>query len=99
MHKYGVLIIHVFFFKYSCLLSSMEHRMFVFIVEMEQETVLQQIRLLTNNSSFDKHFTNATMSVRCENSDNNTCPVCTKNKYVFQERVLVIGLLFVFNVS
>ncbi|KAI0223467.1 Ovochymase-1 [Lamellibrachia satsuma] len=41
---------------------------------MEQETVLQQIRLLTNNSSFDKHFTTATMSVRCENSDNNTCP-------------------------
>ncbi|KAI0220662.1 hypothetical protein LSAT2_027853 [Lamellibrachia satsuma] len=48
--------------------------MFMFIVGFEHDTVLRQVRLPTNDTSFDTHFTNATMSVRCEQGDNKTCP-------------------------
>ena len=58
-----------------------EHHMFMFIVGFEHDTVLRQVRLPTNDTSFDKHFTNASMSVLCEQGDNKTCPVCSKNKY------------------
>ena len=60
-----------------------EHHMFVFIIGFEHDTVLRQVRLPTNGTSFDTHFTNAMMSVRCEQGDNKTCPVCSKDNYVF----------------
>ena len=72
-----------------------EHHMIMFIVGFAHDTVLQQVRLPTSDTSFDKHFTNATMSVRCEQDDNKTCPVCSKDKYVFEESVLVTNRLFV----
>ena len=71
--------------------------MFVFIVGIEHDTVLRQVRLPTNDTSFDKHFTNASMSVQCEQDDNKPCPVCNKDKYVFEESVVVTNRLFVLN--
>ena len=69
--------------------------MFMFIVGFAQDTVLRQVRLPTNVTSFDKYFTNATMSVRCEQDGNKTCPVCIKDTYVFEESSLVTNSLFV----
>jgi len=77
----------------SWLTKCLESNTFTYIVGLETNATLQQIRVI------DSFTAVATMQVPCEqigNVTSLTCPVCIKNTISFQENVLVINCLLVF---